>query len=481
MLGGRYRLVHMVATGGMADVWEGVDDILTRAVAVKVLHPHLAADPGFQERFRREAISAARLSHPAIVATFDAGTERDATYIVMELVRGRTLRDLLRTEGRLPPATAVGIASQVAGALAHAHAAGVTHRDVKPSNILLCDEIAPGRVKIADFGIAKAAGRDDPDLTETGSIIGTARYLAPEQVDGGDPGPRADLYALGAVIFEMLTGKPPFDGATELATALAHLHEPPPKPRRLQPGIPRPLEALTLKLLAKNPDDRYQTADELRQALDTIDVELDDAEPFPVPARTPPGGVQVSARPPRRSWAPVAVVGGLAATSVLVGAMILAGDGDRGGPGRGGDGEPVPIAEVRSFDPEGRDRSENEREAPRAADGDPATAWESDRYNTRAFGDLKDGVGLVFRLQNPAELQKLDVVATADDWAASVYVGDALHGELPAWGEPVDTADALGDTASFDLGGTEGTAVLLWITDPGSENRAGIAEVTITG
>src|SRR4051812_14874670 len=176
----------------MAEVWEAHDDVLARAVAVKVLHAHLASDRAFLERFRREAIAAARLAHPNVVATFDAATEGDEAYIVMELIRGRTLRQLISSDGALPPEKAVTIAMQVADALRHAHGHGTIHRDVKPANILLCEDDGQIQAKVADFGIAKAAGAFGHDLTRTGMVVGTAKYLAPEQVKGTEPDARSD-------------------------------------------------------------------------------------------------------------------------------------------------------------------------------------------------------------------------------------------------------------------------------------------------
>src|SRR4051794_13514756 len=185
----------------MAEVWEAHDEVLARAVAIKLLHAHLADDRGFLERFRREAIAAARLAHPGGAATFDATTEGDEAYIVMELIRGRTLRQMMSEEGPLPVARAVSIAMQVADAIGHAHAHGIVHRDVKPGNILLFEDPDDGiQAKVVDFGIAKAAAEWGHDLTKTGAVLGTAKYLAPEQVEGGEPDARSDVYALGVVL-----------------------------------------------------------------------------------------------------------------------------------------------------------------------------------------------------------------------------------------------------------------------------------------
>ena len=196
--GGRYRLVRYIAKGGMAEVWEGYDAVLSRPVAVKILFEHLASDKMVLERFRREAITAARLGHPGVIATYDTGVDHGTAWIVMELVRGRTLRHLMTERGPLDPILAVRLAGQITDALAHAHKAGLVHRDVKPANVLLCDDEGPvPRAKVTDFGIAKATESLGLDLTKTGIVLGTPKYLSPEQVEGIEPDARADLYSLG--------------------------------------------------------------------------------------------------------------------------------------------------------------------------------------------------------------------------------------------------------------------------------------------
>jgi len=283
----------------MAEVWEGRDDVLSRPVAVKILLPHLAADPQLRERFRREAVTAARLVHPGIVAIFDAGVEavdassdtttggslrgawpRDAdrafggwpetpslAFIIMELVPGETLRDLIRASAPLEPRLAVGIASQVTDALAYAHAQGLVHRDIKPANVLLRDEGAGlVQVKVADFGIAKATASTG-DLTSTGALLGTPKYVSPEQVQGREPDARADLYSLGVVLFEMLAGKAPFQGGADMATALAHVQRPAPSLAQVRPDLPRGLPELVAALLVKEPEDRVPSAPALASSL----------------------------------------------------------------------------------------------------------------------------------------------------------------------------------------------------------------------
>jgi eukaryotic-like serine/threonine-protein kinase len=270
-LGGRYRLVAPIARGGMAEVWEGYDAVLSRPVAVKVLHSYLASDEVFLERFRREAITAARLAHPAVVATYDTGYDGGTAYIVMELVRGRTLRQMLGDQGRLEPWQAVAVARQIADALAAAHQSGLVHRDIKPANILLVEDGLGGlRVKVTDFGIAKAGADSVRDLTRTGTVLGTPKYLSPEQIRGTDPDARADLYSLGVVLYEMLVGEAPFAGDTDVATAMSHLNDRVPKVSARVRSVPPGLDKLVSDLLAKNPDRRIPSAVVLRQRLDAL-------------------------------------------------------------------------------------------------------------------------------------------------------------------------------------------------------------------
>ncbi len=262
VLAGRYRLVEFIARGGMAEVWEGHDVLLARRVAVKLPHPHLGRQETFRRRFRREAVAAARLSHPNVVAIFDTGTDDEDNFIVMELVDGPSVRELLVPDRPLPVDRAVSVAGQVAGALEYAHRQGVVHRDIKPANILLSRD---DRVKVADFGIAKAALGDDN--TQTGTALGTARYLAPEQVEGALPDGRSDIYSLGVVLYEMVCGRPPFQADNELALALQHMRAEPPPPRSLSPLVPPWLEEVVLTALAKSPDERFASADRFGDAL----------------------------------------------------------------------------------------------------------------------------------------------------------------------------------------------------------------------
>jgi serine/threonine-protein kinase len=262
---GRYELHRRLARGGMAEVFLARDQLLDRPVAVKVLFPEFAADPSFVERFRREAQSAANLNHPNIVSVYDWGEEGGTYFIVMEYVDGRSLASILSTEGPLHPQRAAEVTSDIAAALGFAHRNGVIHRDVKPGNVLISPQ---GQVKVADFGIARAMGGGTEDnLTKAGSVMGTATYFSPEQAQGLQLDPRSDLYSLGVVLYEMVTGKPPFTGESPVAIAYKHVQELPVPPRQVNANVPADLDAIDMKLLAKSPAARYASAEDLRADL----------------------------------------------------------------------------------------------------------------------------------------------------------------------------------------------------------------------
>jgi serine/threonine-protein kinase len=262
----RYELHRKLARGGMADVYLARDLLLDRPVAVKVLFSEYAKDDTFVERFRREARAAANLNHPNIVAIYDWGQQYGTYFIVMEYVEGRTLSEIIRTEGPLHPNRGAEVTADVAAALAFAHRNGVIHRDIKPGNILIT---STGQVKVADFGIAQAltAEATQANLTQVGAVMGTATYFSPEQAQGKPADPRSDLYSLGCVLYEMLTSRPPFNGESPVAIAYKHVQEKPSAPSEVAAGIPEPLEAIDLKLLAKDPADRYPSAEDLRTDL----------------------------------------------------------------------------------------------------------------------------------------------------------------------------------------------------------------------
>ena len=259
----RYEVGRLLGAGGMAEVFEGRDRLLARRVAIKVLQAQFARDPSFLIRFKREAQAAASLSHPNIVGVYDTGTEDGTHFIVMEYVEGRTLKDVIRAEGPLYPERAAEVCADVCSALVAAHARGLIHRDIKPANVMLTPE---GKVKVMDFGIARATTSET--ITQTAAVVGTAQYISPEQAQGQTVDYRSDLYSVGCCLFEMLTGTVPFTGATPVAIAYRHVREDPTPPRMLNPDVPSPLEAITLKAMAKLPDNRYQTAAEMHDDLE---------------------------------------------------------------------------------------------------------------------------------------------------------------------------------------------------------------------
>ncbi|NLY30001.1 MAG: Stk1 family PASTA domain-containing Ser/Thr kinase [Firmicutes bacterium] len=262
VLSNRYEIRERIGEGGMAVVYRAKDRLLHRWVAVKVLREQYASDEDLVERFRREAQSAASLSHPNVVNIYDVGEVRNTHYIVMEYVRGINLKELIRREGRLTPERSVDVAVQVAAALGHAHRNNLVHRDIKPHNILITHE---GTVKVTDFGIARAMST--AALTQTGQVIGSVHYFSPEQARGGVTSEQSDIYSLGIVLYEMLTGTVPFTGETPIAVALQQLQDPVPSPREIDPAIPKSLDNVILKALAKDPKDRFRSAEEFIRAL----------------------------------------------------------------------------------------------------------------------------------------------------------------------------------------------------------------------
>ncbi len=312
----RYEIVREIARGGMANVYLAHDRKLDRPVALKVLPAELSRDGTFVERFRLEAQAAASLNDPTIVAVYDWGQEQETSFIVMEYVEGHTLRDVI-AQGPMEPVAAAGIAADIAKALAAAHRAGVVHRDIKPGNVLLTPD---GQVKVADFGIARANGAGD-GLTRTGAVMGTATYFSPEQAQGLAVDARSDIYSLGVVLYEMLTGVVPFAGDSAVSVAYLHVREPVVPPSRRRPGLPPALEAIVLTCLAKDPAGRYQSADQLRTDLmrftrgqapvggpATAAVAAATGDRTVAMARTSVAPAAGAATPPKRNRGPVALV-----------------------------------------------------------------------------------------------------------------------------------------------------------------------------
>jgi beta-lactam-binding protein with PASTA domain/predicted Ser/Thr protein kinase len=330
-LGGRYEIGDLLGRGGMAEVHIGRDARLGRAVAVKMLRPDLARDPSFQARFRREAHSAASLNHPAVVAVYDTGEDEFAgnpvPYIVMEYVEGSTLRDLLASGRRLMPERALEIVDGVLAALAYSHAHGIVHRDIKPANVMLT---RAGDVKVMDFGIARAVADQSATMTATSAVIGTAQYLSPEQARGEQVDARSDLYSTGCLLYELLTGRPPFVGDSPVSVAYQHVREEPQPPSSLDPDVPAAVDAIVMRALTKDREQRYQNADQMRADIGRALAGRDVAAPTAVAAAA---ATQRIASPPAPPTSTFAVLpeheqqdnkGGRALAYALLGAAVIA-------------------------------------------------------------------------------------------------------------------------------------------------------------
>jgi serine/threonine protein kinase len=509
ILASRYRLERRLAQGGMAEVWVATDLALDRKVAVKWLKPSLASDPVVAERFRREAIAVAGLTHPNIVAVHDVFEDRQRQAVVMQLVDGKSLRQLLDVQTRLSPELTIHIGTCVAAALDAAHHAGFVHRDVKPGNILVTPD---GRVLLTDFGIAKGLDSTGDDLTSDNVMMGTAKYLSPEQVRGRKLDGRADFYSLGLVLYECLAGRVPFLGETDADTALARLQRDPTDLGRLRPTLPRGLVNLVHRLLARNPNHRPATGAELRAELQRVAAEpppdLSGLVSSPLPAdmidqaprvrttgqqaRTRVGRPAIPGeatpgvpRPPRRRddtpdagprlrGAParglesrltpsLVVIGLLIGIAVIVALVLWATIGPDDGadgaasntseatppPAGGADPANVVIA-LQAFDPEG-DGEENDDEAIlAAADGDPQTMWRTQCYSSERMA--KSGVALAVDLERE-QTGTLRFHVPVAPYQLEVFGTASLDRptRFDGWGEPLAPLTVADDPGTVEV------------------------------
>ncbi len=494
-LASRYQLEEPIASGGAAIVWRAFDENLSRTVAIKLLHPHHATDPTVVERFERESRAAAQLNHPNAVRIYDTGAEDDLVFLVMEHVDGPSLREVLRSRGRLEPVTVAALGEQVAAALGEAHARGLVHRDIKPANILIASD---GTVKVTDFGIAKALSGADATLTTPGTVVGTAAYVAPEQLEDGEVDGRADIYALGVVLHECLTGRPAFSGDTPTATAAMRLTNELLPPRQLRADVPRALDDVVVRATRRDRLDRFGDGGSMAASLAPLvslkpsDVTasllgVDDDGDIPMLVEEQPfsGPMPATRREYARRLA-AALVGGMVLTLVAVFVMQAMDPTPDDTPLEQRAWRVEAVAVFDPSDPGGGDRPDL---AAAAADGDPQTSWSSEPYPDRDFGGEKDGIGLVFDLGDAREVRGVVVELVRGSLDLELYATDELPDTADgpeAWGDDVRiTITNVQSRQPFQFNPVGKRYWLVWVTGL-SPNSAGdytaeVAEVRFLG
>ncbi|MGH3104914.1 MAG: protein kinase domain-containing protein [Gaiellaceae bacterium] len=465
MIADRYELEALAGTGGMSSVYRARDRMLERHVALKILHDYHGADEETIERFRREARAVAQLSHPNIVTVIDRGEENERQFIVFEYIDGESLKELVERNGPLPVRRALELAIEVAGALAFAHDHGLVHRDVKPQNVLLNGE---GRPKVTDFGIARSLDVDG--MTQTGTVLGTSNYIAPEQATGNPVGPQTDVYSLGVVLFELLTGEVPFPGESFVAVAMRHVNEPAPSALDRRPDVPVRVALAIERALEKDPADRFASMDEFMAELRAC---LDERGPEPgldstaiIPGRAARESRPRRARPRRSVWPTALLTLGLALLAAIVVAVLVV-RGTDGGEAPAGS-TPIRLVGVGSFDPPPGDGQEHPEAVGRATDRNPGTYWTTERYND--FSQTKDGVGLVLDAGKSVRAEQLTLSSSTPGFTARIDAGPEAGGPF----DPVTDEQTVGTSTTFELEETEARYFVVWIT----ELPEGVARIT---
>jgi len=477
-LADRWKLEELVGTGGMSTVYRARDLALERNVALKLLHERYSDTDEHVERFRREARMVASLQHQNVVTIIDRGDHEGRQFIVFEFVDGENLKQLVEREGPLPVERALELAIQVARGLAYAHQNGVVHRDVKPQNVILNGH---GQAKVTDFGIARSLDVQHQGMTQTGTVLGTSNYIAPEQAQGRPVGEHTDVYSLGVVLYELLAGEVPFTGDNFVAVAMRHINEPPPSVRIRRPDVSLRLDSAIARSLAKNPDERFATMAEFGAELQACLQEARAGEPGWDTVVLPPRGRQPRTTQPRRRrrfpLAILVVLLGLAALAAVVAIVLLReNDGDGGGGGGGGGaatGSPVALTGVRGWDPNGTG-GEHDADAPKAADGNPSTAWSTEHYQATLAALGKPGVGLLLQAASPADVRKLTVTSDTPGFVARIQAGDNADGPF----RDVSGEQTVGDRTTFDLHDAKARYFVVWITQLPPGLQADVNEVT---
>ena len=409
----RYELEEVGGHGGMSTVYKAHDSLLERNVALKVLHQQYSEDEDFVERFKREARSVAQLQHPNIVTVIDRGEEAGRQYIVFEFIDGENLKELVVRKGRLDLRDTLEVALEVARGLAFAHDHGLVHRDVKPQNVLLNGD---GHAKVTDFGIARSLGVDH-GVTQPGTILGTSNYIAPEQASGQPVDAHTDVYSLGIVMYEMLTGELPFPGESFVAVAMKHIQEPSPNVLDVRGDLPLRVAEMIDRALEKDPEHRFPTMDAFAAEIEANLAELDRGEDGDV-TMVVPAAQRLQRQRQRKSVSPlpllIGLLGALAIAAVVVGLLTF-----RGGGQDVPVGAPITIAGVGAYDPYG-DGTEHDADAPKATDGDLGTYWTTEDYNSGLEGVKKAGVGLVLDATSVVQLSRITVVTDTPGFTAEI-------------------------------------------------------------
>jgi serine/threonine-protein kinase len=450
VIGGRYELEELCGSGGMSSVYRAHDQLLERKVALKILHERYGKDDEYVERFRREARAVAQLAHPNIVTVIDRGEDEGRQFIVFEYVDGENLKQVVDRDGPLAIDRVVELGREIAQGLAFAHERGIVHRDVKPQNVLLNGD---GMAKVTDFGIARTLDVEK-GVTQTGTVLGTSDYIAPEQASGQVVSRETDVYSLGIVLFELLTGRVPFTGESFVAVALQHVNEPPPSVLERRPDTPPRLAELVDRALAKDPDER-PTMDELVAELEA----LQSGDAGEVTAVRRPRVTPARRRGTRLPLV-LAVFGALLLAAAVT-ALVLTRD-EGGTAGAAGSG-PITVTAVSSYDP--NKGSEHEGDVPKATDGEFKTFWTTEHYRYPSGGFGKPGVGIVLRLAAPAH----ELVVRTD---TPGYVAD-----VRAEGSVVSKSRTVELTTVFPLE-TDATELIFWITNRGPYDAVHVNEVT---
>ncbi len=488
VLSGRYRLESKLGSGGMSTVYLARDETLERWVAAKVLHREISDQPDQIERFRREARAVAQVSHPNVVAVIDAGEDSGRPYIVFEYVEGETLKQRIERLGRLPLDEVAAYGIEVGRGLGAAHARRLVHRDVKPQNVLIDPE---GRAKVTDFGIARSLEADG--LTATGRVLGTTDYVSPEQAMGQGVDARSDIYSLGILLYEMLTGDVPFKADNLVGVAMKHVNERMPNVQKRRPEVSSALAAVIEKSTEKKPEKRYRDMNAMLDDLESaLEVEVARAGRSTGEATTVLDSVPrrrrkiVTSR--RASIAGVLLV--LAATiAALVIAAVSGGGDDKGGGGAGGGGggqdtgTEVELTKATDFDPDGGD-GEHPDEVDLAIDGNQTTSWPTETYTTGpVMADAgKAGVGLIVETSDPVDGSRISISTEDGGWDAQIYASDeGPPAALADWGEPVGAVKGADSEQGIDLSLDQPARYyLIWFTKLSEEANVQVSEVSLT-